>query len=311
MEKLILRIINQGVSTSNLDYKNRRIMYANAIYFSLPIVYLIFVLLDVTEYIKPLHELNWDQFIFLFEIVVCILGLYLNKQGYDTLAKIIFIITWPLLLHIIPIVHQNTPSDYYFAYPAGMIFHSVLIQIMFSIRGERTYLILFTIINFGLTITAVDLMNHFQEGAGVNLNEMVTSQYYKLDIVLYWLLFTMVSFFLLNSVDKLIDKITKANQLIEIQKEELTAINETLEATVNVRTTLIEEQNKKLRDHAFYNAHMLRGPFCRIKGLLLLQSLPQAQADLPKINLYMNQAVEELNTVISEIQAIVHEPDTK
>jgi len=152
-------------------------------------------------------------------------------------------------------------------------------------------------------------MNNFQNDISINLNEMVQSPYYMLDIILYWLLFTMVSNFLVNSVDKLLDRLTLANQQIELQKEELSAINETLEATVQVRTARIEEQNKKLRDHAFYNAHILRGPFCRIKGLLLLQSLPEAEGDTPVINRYLNDAVNELNAVIGEIQKIVHDDE--
>lgn len=305
MEKLILTIINQGVSASRLDYQNRRIMYANVIYLSLPVVYLIFVLLDIPTYVRPLPELHWDQFIVFVEILVCIAGIYLNKIGRDTLAKVIFIVTWPLLLHLIPIVYQHTPSDYYFAYPAGVIFHSVLIQIMFSYRAERFFLFVLMFVNFAMMLTAVPLMNRFQNDAGINLNEMVRSPYYTLDIVLYWLLFTMVSNFLVNSIDKLLDRLTLANRQIELQKEELTAINETLEATVRLRTTRIEEQNKKLRDHAFYNAHILRGPFCRIKGLLLLQSLPGTTHDGPIISRYLASAVDELNAVISEIQKIV------
>ena len=309
MEKLILTIINQGVSASRLDYQNRRIMYANVIYLCLPVVYLIFVLLDVHTYVRPLHELKWDQFIVVIEIFVCVAGIYLNKIGRDKLAKVIFIVTWPLLLHIIPITYQHAPPDYYFAYPAGIIFHSILIQIMFSYRTERSYLFVFIVLNFIMMLTSVKLMNNFQNDISINLNEMVQSPYYMLDIILYWLLFTMVSNFLVNSVDKLLDRLTLANQQIELQKEELSAINETLEATVQVRTARIEEQNKKLRDHAFYNAHILRGPFCRIKGLLLLQSLPEAEGDTPVINRYLNDAVNELNAVIGEIQKIVHDDE--
>lgn len=307
MEKLILTIINQGVSASRLDYQNRRILYANVIYLCLPVVYLIFVLLDVHAYVRPLHELQWDQFIVFIEILVCITGIYLNKIGHDKLAKVIFIVTWPFLLHIIPIMHQHTPSDYYFAYPAGVILHSVLIQIMFSYRAERRYLFFFMILNFAMMSTSVKLMNAFQNDVSINLNEMVQSPYYMLDIVLYWLLFTMISNFLVNSIDTLLDRLTLANQQIELQKEELSAINETLEATVQIRTARIEEQNKKLRDHAFYNAHILRGPFCRIKGLLLLQSLPEAAGDSPVIHRYLNDAVNELNAVIAEIQKIVQD----
>lgn len=83
MSTFIHRIINQGTSNDHLDHRNRRIIYTNIIYISLPIVYLIIVLIDLETYLGPVQELAWDQFIFIVEIVVCLLGIYLNKLGYS------------------------------------------------------------------------------------------------------------------------------------------------------------------------------------------------------------------------------------
>jgi light-regulated signal transduction histidine kinase (bacteriophytochrome) len=84
----------------------------------------------------------------------------------------------------------------------------------------------------------------------------------------------------------------KSKTLIEDQKEELTSLNQNLEAVVLQRTQILEEQNQKLKDYAFYNAHTLRGPFCRIKGLVHLRQLVNDEdLDAKEINTRLIQSL--------------------
>ncbi len=328
MEKFLSRIINLGTNANYLDHLNRRIIYTNIIYISLPIVYLIFVLIDINNFLVPVQNLAWDQFIFAVEILVCLVGIYLNKAGLSVIGRCIFLVTWPFLLHIVPIWHQHSPSDYFLAFPIGIILHSVLIQLMFSIRHERLFFWPFIVVNFSLLIKAPELLIRFADSSTKNLTEFVTDKYYLLDAVLYWLLFSLVVYFLVRAVDNLFDQVEKDKLVIEEQKEELAAINEelqqsneslyslnekisnwnsSLEETVSIRTREIEEQNNKLKDYAFFNAHKLRGPFCRIKGLVMLHELVADQTEKRQIQDMLNKSVWELDMVIDEIQQIVKE----
>jgi signal transduction histidine kinase len=331
MEKVIQRIINLGTNADYLDHLNRRIIYTNIIYVSLPIVYLIFILVDFESFFVPVQNLAWDQFIFLVEILVCLIGIYLNKVGFSILGRSIFLFTWPFLLHIIPIWHQHAPSDYFLAFPIGIIFHAVLIQLMFSIRHERLFFWPFMIANFFLLIKVSDLLLRFADTSTASLTEFVTDKYYLLDAVLYWLLFSIVVYFLVRAVDNLFDKVAKDQLVIEDQKEELAAMNEellqsneslqglnnkisgwneTLEETVTKRTQKIETQNNRLKEYAFYNAHKLRGPFCRIKGLIMLLEIVNDEHEKENIERLVEESVKELESVIQEIQEIVKEvPD--
>jgi hypothetical protein len=328
MNTLIHRIINQGTSEDHLDHRNRRIIYTNIIYISLPIVYLIFVVIDLDTYLGPVQDLEWDQFIFIVEIIVCLLGIYLNKLGYSILGRFIFLLTWPLLLHIIPIWHQHTPSDYYFAFPVGIIFHSMLIQLMFSIRYERLFFWPLMIGNFLLLLFSIDLLIYFENDTVAGIQEMVTDGIYLLDCILYWLLFSLVSYFLVHTIDSLFEKVVADQLIIADQKEELATINEelmqsneslvglnnkisrwneTLEETVTHRTREIEQQNEKLREYAFYNAHNLRAPFCRIQGLVMLHKMATDEQERKHIESLLNTSINELEMVISDIQKIVNE----
>jgi len=328
MEKFLQRIINQGTNADYLDHQNRRIIYANIIYVSLPIVYLIFVLIDYESFFVPVQTLVWDQFIFAFEIVVCLLGVLLNRVGFSMLGRCIFLFTWPLLLHIIPVWHQHSPSDYFLAFPIGIIFHAVLIQLMLSIRHERLFFWPFMIANFLLLVKVPDMLLRFSDDSTASLTEFVSDRYYLLDAVLYWLLFSIVVYFLVRAVDKLFEQEAKDQLLIEDQKEELAAMNEellqsneslyklnekisawneNLEATVANRTREVEEQNSKLREYAFFNAHKLRGPFCRIQGLMTLLDLLVDPTEKANAKTLLNISVSELESVIAEIQQIVKE----
>ncbi len=328
MEKFLQRIINQGTSTDYLDHLNRRIIYTNIIYVSLPIVYLAFVLIDIKTYLGPVQNLKWDQFIFIVEIIVCLLGIYLNKLGQSAIGRLVFLLTWPLLLHLIPIWHQHSPSDYYFAFPVGIIFHAILIQLMFSIKHERLFFWPLIIGNFLLLIYSIDLLLFFAEGTSPAIIEMVTDGIYLLDGILYWLLFSLVTFSLVRAIDNLFDKVGKDQLIIEDQKEELAAVNEelvqsneslhdlnkkisgwneNLEETVAKRTREIEEQNSKLKEYAFYNAHKLRAPFSRIKGLFMLRELVSDENEKQYIERLIDNSISELEFVIDEIQQIVNE----
>ncbi|MFZ5970459.1 MAG: hypothetical protein ACOYXA_02595 [Bacteroidota bacterium] len=327
MQALIQNIIHQGTNTNFADSYNRRLIYANSIFLTLPIVYLIFVLIDIQAYLKPVGELAWDQFIFLLEIGICIACIYLNKAGYFTVSRLLFILTWPVLMHIVPIWYQHAPSDYYFAYPAGLIFHSLLIQLMFSRRTEGIWLWPLLGLNLLLVFYAIPFLLSAEDAQSPELIAVVNNKYFKLVILLYWLLSSVLIFFIVNAIENLFIDLARANKIIQDQKEEVTAINEellqsnqtlvklneefqtlneNLEQMVKNRTEELAEKNLRLTDYAFLNAHKLRAPFCRIKGLQQLREVTPVEehAALEKM---IEKELDDLGNIISEIQKIVSE----
>ncbi len=320
-------LIHQGTQASYNDSFNRRLIYTNIIYITLPFVYTLFVIIDIEAYLRPIQELKWDQFIFLFEIAICFLALYLNKKGKSRIGRLIFIITWPLLMHIIPIWYQQTPPDYYLAYPVGLIFHALLIHLMFSRRTEPAYFWTLFLFNFILVLTSIQFLISQDDEISTELLSVVNNKYFFLVVILYYLLFSLLIFLLMQSVENLFSELSQANRVIQEQKEEVTAINEelvqsnnaltklndevkslnhNLETIIQKRTQELAQKNERLTEYAFYNAHKLRAPYCRIKGLFQLKSISKPE-EQHQLNLMIQQELDDLDLIIKEIQKIVSE----
>ena len=108
---------------------------------------------------------------------------------------------------------------------------------------------------------------------------------------------------------KQLDRVAKTlhdqNQELATRQEETRAINENLESMVDERARDVENKNRALSEYAFINAHMLRGPLCRIIGLINLMEkepdhYPEEQlAQLKSIAREIDQRVKEISSVIS------------
>jgi tetratricopeptide (TPR) repeat protein len=111
-----------------------------------------------------------------------------------------------------------------------------------------------------------------------------------------------------RALEKLNREIYEKHEEILAQSEELTQaneeikrINESLEAEVTLRAHKIEEQNKKLIDYAYFNAHNVRGPLARIMGLSMLMERESPAGQLKEYTTCLITAAHELDSVIKEI----------
>ena len=295
----------------------RRIVFSNVIFVSLPLVYFIFMIIDYESYMEPIRELNFDNLVVPGIIIICLFCRWLNTIQLTTLSRLLFLVTWPLLLHVIPIVLQGTPDDYYLAFPFGIVFHTLMVQLMISYRKETFLFVLLMVINFGAAVMSGYFLN-YHAPADTPLRELGGNIYYVLVTILYWLLFNLTMFFVIYLIEMFIQRVNAARLKIESQhreteqqKMEIDKINLRLERSVNERTMQLREQNQKLRDYAFYNAHLLRAPFSKIKGLLNLRDMAISK-DEPsethaEIDDKLRHSLNELEGIIQDIQDIIKE----
>ena len=201
MKDVILKLLTLGTKPSYHEVENRSISVSSIIYVSLPIVYISFMILDLQVYLNMTSWPQWDQYIVPIFILMCFFFVFLNYKHLSLLSRFTFLLTWPLAMHIIPIIVQDTPSDYYLAFPIGLIFHAIMVQAL--IRRKRHpilfYLLLTT--NFLLTLYFADFLFYFDEDLTSSAIPFVTSRYYHLDEILYWLLFNLIIFYLLEALD--------------------------------------------------------------------------------------------------------------
>ncbi len=325
MKNWLVKISSFGTTFTGDDSLKRRVVFSNIIFLTLPVVYILLMLLDFETFFKGDITLQFDQFIVPIIVLVCFFCLILNRYGFTSLSKIIFLIFWPLFLHIIPIITQQTPADYYLAFPLGLIFHSILIQISFSQKKEPVKYWVSLSANFFMMIYAIDFLSAFDQDPAA-LNALRTHPYFTLDGIQYWLLFNLLIYYLVIVIENAIESTSEAKTLIEQQKEALANknseleqaivslqdlnnhvadLNKSLEEKIQLRTFELEIKNQKLVEYASYNAHQLRGPFCRIKGLVYLQEElkhTNHELDFKKM---LETSLEELDDVIGHIQKTV------
>ncbi len=306
--KLINKLLYSGTSESARLHLSRRILFSNVIYLTLPVVYLSFILLDIKVYLNSPFQLNFDQLVVPFMIAYCFIGLFFNRYGYSYLGRVLFLILWPLLMHIIPIILLQTPADYYLAFPIGIIFHAVLIQLTISFQAERKTLLVFMALNLGLIVFAREILLFFEDSSEEFLpGGLVTSLYYSLVGILYWLLFNTITFYVTRVLDRVIERNDLQRQLLATNNHQLVqlnakieSVNKSLEEKVTRRTRQLEESNKRLTSYAYYNAHTIRGPFCRIKGILMLKDLKAISEE--DFQSKMDQSIGELEKAIDSMQ---------
>ncbi len=101
------------------------------------------------------------------------------------------------------------------------------------------------------------------------------------------------------------EKIHGQNQELATREEETRAINENLESIVETKRSELEKKNLALSEFAFINAHMLRGPLCRVIGLLNLMEKDPAKfqpdqiATIRNITDQIDKQVKTINSVLS------------
>ena len=102
-------------------------------------------------------------------------------------------------------------------------------------------------------------------------------------------------------------KIIKQHEELIQYAADISAINESLESKVQERTSVLNEQNQKLTEYAFVNAHLLRGPLCRIMGLSELIKIEKCADEIPKMAIMLDYSVKELDDVVQKITTILYQ----
>jgi GAF domain-containing protein len=102
-------------------------------------------------------------------------------------------------------------------------------------------------------------------------------------------------------------EISFQNQILLQQKEFIDTINQSLEARIKERTQKLEWQNQQLAEYTFINAHHLRGPLCRIIGLINLMEIPEYRHETGDFIAKIRIATEELDSVIRTINQRLEE----
>jgi glucan phosphoethanolaminetransferase (alkaline phosphatase superfamily) len=107
-----------------------------------------------------------------------------------------------------------------------------------------------------------------------------------------------------QQLDQIAQTLHVQNQELATRQEETRAINDNLESMAEERTREVENKNRELAEYAFINAHMLRGPLCRIIGLINLMEKEPDQYPMAELR-QLKLTAQDIDKRIKEIDSVI------
>jgi tetratricopeptide (TPR) repeat protein len=109
------------------------------------------------------------------------------------------------------------------------------------------------------------------------------------------------------------DELVGKNNEIELMNKKVLEVNQNLEKIVALRTQVLLDQNKRLTDYSYFNAHQLRSPVASILGLVnLLQhtSTPQDHLELIRnLEISAKRLDEAIRSINNSLQDGIHKDE--
>ncbi|MFN0050199.1 MAG: GAF domain-containing protein [Cytophagales bacterium] len=97
------------------------------------------------------------------------------------------------------------------------------------------------------------------------------------------------------------EEIVSKNEALLLQQERIKLINEQLEQKVHERTNLLERKNTQLQEYTYVNSHLLRGPLCRILGIIYLLEHNMVEDSNIDFLIHLKESASELDEMVKKI----------
>jgi signal transduction histidine kinase len=248
--------------------------------------------------------------------------LLLNHLRFYLFARILFALAGTFLISIYPILFRGPSPVTYFMHPIYLLMYSPVFHLLFSRAKEKFALYTFLAMSFMLTIFSSDFLLAFDHSASPHVPLVRSVTLMKVTFGMLWVFInTIISYSLKTNSDfysileEQKDIVGKQRTLLQLRNEELSKVNnelltlnkrvfelnEVLEHRVTERTQELTNRNKILSDYAYMNAHLLRTPVSRIKGLIDLFRITEDVEEKKKVQEILFQSAEDLDQVVRSI----------
>jgi signal transduction histidine kinase len=176
-----------------------------------------------------------------------------------------------------------------------------MIHLFFSWYEDRWIYLLFLIGSFLLTTFSYYFLFNFDSSESFRQLPFSRLQF----VIIYsmsWVFINLTLMYVYRINWKAYMDSQNKNEIIE-------QLNRELESKVELRTRLLKEQNAKLMEYAFVNAHVLRAPVSRILGLvnLLRKSESPRRAEDSEIIQHLEESSKELDSVVRDLSVTLRE----
>jgi two-component system, sensor histidine kinase LadS len=256
-----------------LELKTRNIFLRNVLLFAFGLRIILFGF----EIHVPIH-FQWEIFDLLFVQLVLFVGYLEYKRGYRpakwyvlayAIIDIAFIITW---LERLNWLESGILTVY--SFNIGTVIQFILLSISIGESIRETYRQRNE--TQQLLLQEYKRNNDLQEQVNKELEQKVKERTLELE---------------------------ERNDMVLKQKVEIDAINDNLEMMVRKRTKQLQDKNDRIKEYAFSNSHIVRGPLARILGLV---SIAEHE---PKVIELIGKNAKELDVVIKEMTQILAEEE--
>lgn len=281
--KLFLSREGQTVNQNNV-YRN----------FNLLLVLALFDLLIILFSLKDAHP-DWPLKVCMGEFICLLLLLFFHVKGYIIFARYsTFLVT--LVVQVTAcITHGKTAGFDYLFYAIGL-----LPMLFFQRPAHYTSLFIISLATMLVAQYAYTVIDPI-----VVINE---------NFIFYWNIFFtgalifFVMYIFKAGYERIQIKLSGQHNMILQQKEEIEVINNNLEQIVVDRTEKIKDQETRITQFAFINAHRVRSPLARIIGLLNLIHLEKNKPGILEEYLPVLQSnADELNERLKEVSIILND----
>jgi signal transduction histidine kinase len=254
-------------------------------------ILLIIALLDVGIILFSLKDLQpgWPFQICIAEFICLFILLLLHIKGYLIFSRYATFIITLLVQATACIIHGKTAGFDY-------LFYAQAVLPMLFFDKPQHYVSLF-IISIG-TMLFIQYQYTLREPIAIIPGELL----YYWNIFFTGALVLLVMYIFKSGYEQTQQKLLAQHTMIAHQKEEIEVINNNLEQLIVDRTEKIKDQEKRMTQFAFINAHKVRSPLARIMGLLNLIELEKNKDGMFEQHLpTLRSNAEELNEMLKEV----------
>jgi signal transduction histidine kinase len=304
--KVKLKNVLQAGVDETLDQElRRRVVSSNVVFVTAAIILFIVVALNADGY--------WARGVRSFRAAIPLLllcvslgGIVLNHLKLFFLAKLIFFLSWSVMITAFPIWRAEQSVYGYFIHPIFGIVSSTMVLLMFSFRRETIAYLVFLIFSILITVFSFEFVSAF-DPTRVSETVMKYTTSFTLHIypILFSIFFNLVLIYILRINEKFFEMQHRQHEIIVDQNKQLfenrlklEQSNNELENRVRERTSELIDHNNRLTEYAFFHAHVLRAPVSRIRGLLNLMNLPITPEEEMKVRDMLTQSMKELDDTI-------------
>lgn len=294
--------------TEEMDTEFRRVtVLTNVVYTILFFLLTGYLLFYLPQYLK-LPQITLGSAIPWLAWLSVVAGLLLNRFQLQLLSKLSFIVSWTLLINIIPTVLGGIRPVNFLLHPFYCLTTSIMIHLMFSPERERYIYYFLSLFIWLLIIFSFEFLSYFNPQTDLQTVFPNGFTRYRLLIIMLAIFFNAAIIYVIrinkefyNTLQRKNDTISKQNEKLEYQRKDLEELKQRLEEKVAARTQLLLEQNNQLREYTFFNSHILRAPVSRIRGLLYLLSVETSDEEEKRIRSLLAESMTELDQAIKAI----------